>query len=68
MGNYLKRSIKTCVHFFHIFVFSPNDSPSKIIKKVFDFIKKAIFVLKIFKFLYFFLLFQYIQIQKDKWE
>ena len=35
------------------FYFSPNDSPSKTMKDVFYFIQKALFVLKIFKFLYF---------------
>ena len=39
--------------FYHIFIFPPNDSPSKTIKSVFYFIKKAFFVLEIFKFLYF---------------
>ena len=34
-----------------IFIFSPNDSPSKTVKNVFYFIKEALFVLKIFKFL-----------------
>ena len=43
-----------CVHYFlSNFYFSPNDSPSKTMKNVFYFIKKALFVLKIFKFLYF---------------
>ena len=37
--------------FYEIFIFSPNDSPSKTIKNVFYFIKKAIFVLEIFKLL-----------------
>ena len=31
------------------FVFPPNDSPSKTMKSIFDFIKKALFVLEIFK-------------------
>ena len=34
-----------------IFIFSPNDSPSKTMKNVFYFIKETLFVLKIFKFL-----------------
>ena len=34
-----------------IFIFSPNDSPSKTMKNVFYFIKEALFVVKIFKFL-----------------
>ena len=37
--------------FYQIFNFSPNDSPSKTIKNVFCFIKKALFALEIFKFL-----------------
>ena len=39
-----------CVRYF----FSPNDSPSKTINNVFYFIRKALFVLEIFRFLYFF--------------
>ena len=35
--------------FYQIFISSPNDSPSKTIKNVFNFIKKALFVLKMFK-------------------
>ena len=46
--------IKACVHYFYqIFIFSPNDSPSKTMKNAFYFILKVLFVLKIFKFLYF---------------
>ena len=46
--------LKACVHYFlSNFYFSPNDSPSKTMKNVFYFIEKALFVLKIFKFLYF---------------
>ena len=46
--------IKTCVcYFYQIFIFSPNDSHSKTTKNAFYFIKKARFVLKIIKFLYF---------------
>ena len=37
--------------FYQIFIFSPNDSPSKTIKNVFYFIEKALFILEIFKFL-----------------
>ena len=33
------------------FVFPPNDSTSKTMKSIFDFIKKALFVLEIFKLL-----------------
>ena len=40
--------------FYQIFIFSPNDSSSKTVKNVFYFIEKALFVLEIFKFLYFF--------------
>ena len=45
--------VKACVRyfFFQTFIFLPNDSPSKIIKNVFHFIKKALFILEIFKFL-----------------
>ena len=46
--------IKTCVcYFYQIFIFSPNDSHSKTTKNAFYLIKKARFVLKIIKFLYF---------------
>ena len=41
--------------FYQIFIFSPNDSLSKTIKNVFYLIWKAFFVLRTFKFLYFFL-------------
>ena len=37
--------------FYRFFVFSPNDDPSKIIKNIFYFIVKALFVLVIFNFL-----------------
>ena len=37
--------------FYQIFVFPPNDSPSKTMKTVFYFIKKALFILKIFRLL-----------------
>ena len=37
--------------FYQIFIFSPNDSPLKIMKNAFYFIKKALFVLEIFEFL-----------------
>ena len=48
--------LKACVRYFlSNFHFSPNYSPSKTIKNVFYFIYKALFVLEIFKFLYFFL-------------
>ena len=55
--------------FYQIFIFSPKDSTLKTMKNVFCFIWKALFVLEIFKFLYFFLLpFHFFQIQKDKWK
>ena len=37
--------------FYQIFIFSPNDSPLETMRNVFYFIQKALFVLKIFKFL-----------------
>ena len=40
--------------FYQVFVFPPNNSPSKSMKSVFYFIKRAVFVLEIFKLLYFF--------------
>ena len=50
-GNYF---LKACVRYFlSNFCFSPNDSPSKTIKDVFYCIQKTLFVLEIFKFLYF---------------
>ena len=45
-------SIKACVcYFYQIFIFSLNDSSSKTMKNVFYFILKALFLLKIFKFM-----------------
>ena len=47
-------SFKACVCYFLTNVyFSPNDSHSKTMKDVFYFNKKALFILKILKFLYF---------------
>ena len=40
--------------FNQIFVFPPNYSPSKTKNNVFSFVEKALFVCKIFKFLFFF--------------
>ena len=40
--------------FYQIFIFSPKDSTLRTMKNVFCFIWKALFVLEIFKFLYFF--------------
>ena len=45
---------KACVHYF--FIFTPN-SPSKTMKNVFYFTYRALFVLKMIKFLWFSLLF-----------
>ena len=53
--------------FYQIFIFSSNNRPSKTMKNVFYFIKKALFVLEIFKFLHFFP-FHNFQTQKDKWK
>ena len=48
----IKEILKLVPGTFHqVFIFSPNDSPSKTIKNVFYFIEKALFVLKVFKFL-----------------
>ena len=44
----------SAIFFYFLKIFSPNDSPSRIIKNVFYFIKKALFILEIFKFLHFF--------------
>ena len=40
--------------FYQIFIFSWNDRPSETMKNAFYFIEKALFVLEMFKFLYFF--------------
>ena len=46
--------VKACVRYFYqIFIFSPIDSPAKTMKNTSCFIKKALFVLEIIKFLYF---------------
>ena len=59
--------VKFCVRYFYqIFIFSPNDSPSKTIKNVFYFIEKALFIFEIF--IIFSLTFHTFQIQKDKWK
>ena len=48
------RDLKVCVRYFlSNLYFSPNDSPLETTKNVFYFILKALFVLEIFKFLYF---------------
>ena len=45
--------LKACVRHSHqIFIFSPNDSPSKTMKNAFYFIKKALFVLEIISCFY----------------
>ena len=50
--NHTDLNLKTVsAIFYQIFIFSPNDSPLKTMKNVFYFIKKALFVLEIFKFL-----------------
>ena len=44
---------KACVRYFHqIFIFSPNDSSSKTMKNTFYFIKKGLFILEIFNFVF----------------
>ena len=49
-----KKDLKLVSTFFlSNFYFSPNDSPSKTMENVFYFIKEALFVLKIFDFMYF---------------
>ena len=49
-----KKILKACLRYFwRNFWFSPNDSPSKNMKDVFYFVEKALFVLKIFAYLYF---------------
>ena len=55
--------------FYQIFIFSLNDSPSKTKKNVFYSIQRALFLLKILKFLLiFFLPFHTFQIQKGIWK
>ena len=50
--TYFPKPLKLIVHYFYqIFIFSPNDSPSKTTKNVFYFIEKALLILEIFKFL-----------------
>ena len=53
-NKFLKCSVFFKANFYQIFVFPPNDSPSKTIKSVFYFIKKALFVFKYSKFCNFF--------------
>ena len=49
-----KKDLKLVSTFFlSNFYFSPNDSPSQTMENVFYFIKEALFVLKIFDFMYF---------------
>ena len=50
---YICNIIDSVGYFLSNFYFSSNDSPSKTTKNVFYFIWKALFVLKIFRFLYF---------------
>ena len=40
--------------FYQFFIFSSNDTPAKTMKNVFYFMSQSLFVLEIFKFLYFF--------------
>ena len=54
--------------FYQILIFSSNDSPSITMKNVFYFIEKALFVLEIFKFLYFFLSFPHFPDSKGQVE
>ena len=49
-----RKILKARAIYYQIFVFSPNENLSKTTKNVFYFIKKALFVLEIFNFLYFF--------------
>ena len=53
---YILMNFRECLNlvsaiFYRFFAFPPNDSPSKTMKSVFYFIKKALFVLEIFKLL-----------------
>ena len=49
-------ALKACVrNLLFFFIFSGNGSPLKTMKNLFYFTRKALFVLEIFKFLYFFL-------------
>ena len=52
-GNFNFLKLMSAI-FYQIFIFSSSDRSSKTMKNVFYFILKALFVLKIFKFLYFF--------------
>ena len=55
--------------FYQIFIFSPNDSPSKTIKNVFLFHRKSSFRSRDIQiFVIFSLPFHTFQIQKDKWK
>ena len=54
--------------FHQIFIFSPNDSPSKTMKCFFISSKKLFLFLKYSNFCKFFLSFPHFQIQKDKWK
>ena len=46
--------VKACVRYFlSNCYFSSNDSPFKTMKNVFYFLEKALFILEIFRFLYF---------------
>ena len=54
--------------FCQSFIFWPNDSLLKTMENVFYFILKALFVLEIFNFLYFFPSFPHFHIERDKWK
>ena len=52
MENIMQVDFKACVRYFlSNFCFPLNDNPSKTMKSVFYFMKKALFVLEIFKLL-----------------
>ena len=67
-SRYTFGMFKACVRYFlRNFYLSPNGSPSKTMKDVFYFILKALFVLDIFKFLYFHLAFIF-SLSASAWE
>ena len=54
--KFKKQLLKACYRcfFFQIFIFSPSERSSKILKNVFYFMEKSLFVLEIFRYLYVF--------------
>ena len=70
LGKRLKTNCLRLVStiFYQIFIFSPYYNPSKTMKTFFISSKKALFLLKIFKFLCFPLPFHTFWILKDKWK